>query len=176
MSYLSNLIAALGGRTPAPHGAPLSESDARHRVARLEQEVRDRDERIAAMQAEYAALREEKASAAAGAGEVQMEKLFKKLCAPLATLSTLAHAVRKGQAVEARDLADMVESVEKALMGFGLEPIGEPGTEAPFDSAAHQRMSGGSPHSGDQVRVRLPGYRLGKKILQKAMVSGKEEA
>ena len=172
MNYLTRLLAALCGR----QSAPLSEGETRTRLAKLELDLCDRDEKIARMQQDYAALQQEKARAAAGAGEEQMERLFKKLCGPLATLSTLAHAARSGQEVAAGDLADMVVSVEKALHGGGLEAIGEPGTEAAFDSALHQRMSGGAPRSGENVRVRLPGYRLGKKVLQKAMVSGKEEA
>ena len=169
--YFSRLAAAICGRADAP--APADEP--RARIAALESDLRDRDERILRMREEYAELEQARARAAATAGSEQMERLFKKLCGPLATLSTLAHAVRAGQSVEVRDLADLVVSVEKALHGFGLEPIGEPGAETAFDVAAHQRMSGGSPHGRESVRVRLPGYRLGQKVLQKAMVTGKEE-
>ena len=169
--YFARLLAALCGRAAgaAPASGPAGS------VAALQADLRERDERIARMRAEYAELEQARTRATETAGGEHMERLFKKLCGPLATLSTLAHAARAGQAVEARDLADLVVSVEKALHGFGLEPIGEPGAETAFDLAAHQRMSGISPHGGERVRVRLPGYRLGAKVLQKAMVTGKEE-
>jgi molecular chaperone GrpE (heat shock protein) len=172
-SYLARLCAALLGReTTAAPASPLSAP----LKSALELDLRERDERIAAMQREYAQLLQEKERAATEAGGEQMERLFKKLCGPLATLSTLAHAARADQPVEAREIADLVVSVEKALHAFGLEPIGEPGAEMPFEVALHQRMSGGAPHGGEHVRVRLPGFRLGQKVLQKAMVTGKREA
>ena len=169
--YLRRLWAAILGRpkTVAAPGTPTANR------GNLEAELRDRDERIAAMEGEYAQLQEDKARAVAESGGEQLERLFKKLCSPLATLSTLAHAARAGQPVEVRDLADLVVSLEKALTAAGLERVGEPGVEAAFDIALHQRMSGGAPHGGAPVKVRLPGYRLGAKVLQKAMVSGRED-
>lgn len=170
-SYFQCLWAAILGRhnPVAVSGTPMANR------GNLEADLRDRDERIAAMQREYAQLQEDKARAVAESGSEQLERLFKRLCGPLATLSTLAHAARAGQAIEVRDLADLVVSVEKALTSAGLERVGEPGVEAPFDIALHQRMSGGAPHGGVPVKVRLPGYRLGAKVLQKAMVSGRED-
>jgi molecular chaperone GrpE (heat shock protein) len=171
-NYLSRLCSALLGKPAQP---AINESEAHKKLAALELDMADRDERITKMQAEYAVLQEEKKRAQEGAGGEQLERLFKKISGSLATLSTLAHAARAGQDVKARDIADLVVSLEKALAGFGLEAIGEPGLEMPFDVAAHQRMSGGAPHGGESVRVRLPGYRMGRKVLQKALVTGKGE-
>jgi hypothetical protein len=73
MSYFSELLNALAGRTQAaaPVGAPVDQA----RLAALEMDLRERDQRSAAMQKEYAHL------AAAGAGQEQLQGLFKKLAA-----------------------------------------------------------------------------------------------
>jgi molecular chaperone GrpE (heat shock protein) len=37
-------------------------------------------------------------------------------------------------------------------------------------------MSGGAVHAGSPVTVQLPGYRMGERVLMKAMVSAVEDA
>lgn len=172
-NYFTRLWFALRGRDGGP---PLTDAESRARVAGLEMEVRERDERISRMREEYVLLERERDDAVAQAGEEALTRLFRKLSAPLATLGTVAHAAQEGQPVAVRELAGLVAGVEKALASCGLEPIGQPGGEVAFDSSLHQRMSGGSPHGGDRVRVRLLGYRHGCTVLQKAMVSDRDEA
>ena len=89
----------------------------------------------------------------------------------MANLATLTAAAEAGQEVEAGDLIHLLRSLEKELHRAGLESIGRVGEQAGFDVACHQRMSGGAVHAGTPVTVQLPGYRLGEKILLKAMVS-----
>ncbi len=178
--YFIRLWSAVCGRAvdlaPLSPVEPATDPTFAARLAGLEMDLRERDERIALMREEYALLERERDAVGAAAGEEQLTRLFRKLSAPLATLSTVSHAAREGQPVEVRDLADLVAGVEKALAGFGLEAIGQAGAELEFDTALHQRMSGGTPNGGDRVRVRLPGYRHGMVVLQKAMVSGREDA
>ena len=156
-----------------PPGA--GESELRSRIATLEMDVQQRDEQIAAMKREYASVETARDRAAAAGGQEQSEKLLRKLCGPLSNLATLGAAVKAGKDVSAGDMADLVGDMQKALAGAGLQMIGEPGQATTFDTAAHQRMSGGGVHPGSAVVVRIPGFKLGDKVLQKAMVSGKEE-
>jgi molecular chaperone GrpE (heat shock protein) len=177
MTYFQNLWAALLGRPSPPTGglpAGTSEADLRARIASLELDLRQRDGQIAQMKREYSALEAARARAEATGGQEQLEKLLRKLCGPLASLSTLAAAAKAGKDVSAADMAGLVSDLEKQLTAYGLKPIGEAGEQTSFDVAAHQRMSGGTVHAGSLVVVRLPGYRFGEKVLQKAMVTAKE--
>lgn len=177
MSYATNLMNALLGRIRAQApagGAAEAETALRARVAALEMDLRDRDERIAAMQKEYAALGVEGQRAAAGAGQQQLQQLFKKLTAPLATISALAALAESGKQVEAADMAAAFRSLEKQLHAAGLEQIGSFGQSTVFDVALHQRMSGAGVSAGTPVTVRMPGFRFAGQVLLKAMVTSKE--
>jgi molecular chaperone GrpE (heat shock protein) len=180
--YWHRLWQALLGRpeivvakTAATPVAPaLTETELRSRLAELELDLRQRDERIEQMKREYAALETEKSRTAATAGQDQMEKILRKVCGPLSNLATLAAATRSGKDVSAADMAQIVGDLQRQLAACGLTAIGEPGQHTDFDIAAHQRMSGGTVHTGTAVVVQIPGYRLGEKVLQKAMVTAKE--
>ena len=174
MSYFSEILAALAGRTQlaAPAGAPADQA----RTAALEMELRERDQRITSMQKEYANLDAAGKRAAAGAGSSELEQLFKKLAAPLSNLAALAALAGEGREVAAADVLSLLRSVEKQLKAAGLEAVGEVGAAVPFDVALHQRMSGGMVSAGTPVVVRTPGYRFAGKVLLKAMVTAKEPA
>jgi molecular chaperone GrpE (heat shock protein) len=171
--YWSRLLAAALGRLPpAPK---FDATDAAARVAGLELELRERDQRIQQMQAEYAALQAAKERAATAAGEEHIERLFRRLAGPLSNLEALAALSEAGHQAAPSDFAVLVRALANEAARAGLERIGTVAETAGFDPSLHQRMSGGSVHPGKQVTVRMPGYRLGNKILLKAMVSAKEE-
>ena len=174
MSYFSELLNALAGRSQAaaPAGAPVDEA----RIAALAMDLRERDQRIAAMQKEYANLEAAARRDAAGAGADQLEALFKKLAAPLSNLAALAAMAGEGREVAAADVVTLFRSVEKQLKAAGLEQVGGAGESVPFDVAVHQRMSGGMVSAGAVVVIRTPGYRFAGKVLLKAMVTAKETA
>jgi molecular chaperone GrpE (heat shock protein) len=172
MSYMKDLLTALLGRT-RPAAVP-GDAAASARAATLEMDLRERDQRIAVMRKEYATLETSSKRAAAGAGQEQLEQLFRKLAAPLASLSTLAALCDAGREVAAADLVSLLRSLEKQLKAAGLEQVGTPGESLCFDVAVHQRMSGGAVSAGTPVVVRSPGYRCGGKVLFKAMVTSKE--
>jgi len=176
MSYFSELMNALTGRA-RPEAQPatvVAPTEAQARAAALEMDLRERDERIAAMQKEYGALDIEWLRAAAGAGEGQLRHLFKKLAAPLSNFAALAALTESGQAVEANDLAMLFRGIEKQLRAAGLESLGAVGETVSFDIAVHQRMSGASVSMGTPVTIRTPGYRFAGQVLLKAMVTSKE--
>jgi molecular chaperone GrpE (heat shock protein) len=189
------LVAALLGRdVPAPsEAAPVKEespaapapvaaapaneelAEARARVATLEMDLRERDERIEKQRSEYGTLRAERDRSVGQAGREELEKLLKRLAGPLSNLAALTALAEAGQEVQAPDLVSLIRGVEKELVRAGLEAVGKVGETARFDVRVHQRMSGGEVRDGTPVTVRLPGYRLGEKVLLKAMVSAREE-
>jgi molecular chaperone GrpE (heat shock protein) len=187
-SYWGRLWAAILGRrpdaaeakpisepepTPAPVETPPPSADAalQAEVARLKLDLEDRDHRIATMQRDYQLLQETKSQETAAAGDEQLQKVFKKLSGVLANLVAMAQIADSGQAVDAASFVKLVHSLNRELGRAGLECIGKVGETVGFNVAEHQRMSGGAVHPDAPVIVRLPGFRFGQKILNKAMVS-----
>jgi len=154
----------------APEGAA---ADPRLRTAALEMDLRDRDEEIRRLRQEYERLREQAERQQAGAAAVGFEALARKLAPLLSQLATMQTLAGEGRAVRTEDVLKLFGKVEQVLAGAGLTPVGTVGTEEPFDTHWHQRMSGAALRDGDPVTVRFVGYRLGEAILLKAMVSGK---
>ena len=96
---------------------------------------------------------------------------MKKLSGPLSNIAVLRDAATAGEEVRVDDLLRLVTSLEKVLTRAGLEVIGHAGDATRFDSALHQRMSGGRVSDGVRVKIEVPGYRLRERVLQKALVS-----
>jgi molecular chaperone GrpE (heat shock protein) len=182
---LKRLWGALMGRNapptevPSPRVEPGPPDEERAqllaRVASLEMELRERDRRIEQMRAEYATLQAAKARAGAEAGQDQLEKLFKRLAGTLGNLNVLTAMAEAGREVDTGDLIQLIKGLEKEFGRAGLEPIGAVGEKTLFAVASHQRMSGGAVHDSVPVIVQVPGYRLGAKILIKALVSARED-
>ena len=112
---------------------------------------------------------------ASASTEELLEKLLRKLCGPMSNLAVLSEAARAGKDVAVGDMAALVADLEKQLAAVGMQIIGQPGETSEFNVALHQRMSGGDVHAGTPVVVRIPGYKLGEKVLQKALVTAKEQ-
>jgi molecular chaperone GrpE (heat shock protein) len=175
MSYLKRLIAALGGRDAEPENTGVGDAELRSRIASLEMDRQERDRSIATIRAEYSALEAERDRVAASAGQDNVDRLFKKLAGPLSNLSALVDLSQAGQDIAASDIVTLFHNIEKELARAGLERIGVAGQQTTFDTSFHQRMSGPTVHNGVPITVRIPGYRIGNKVLLKAMVSAKEE-
>jgi molecular chaperone GrpE (heat shock protein) len=150
-------------------------AEARAKAATLAMDLRERDEQLAAVRREYDALKADKERGVREAGREELEQLLKRLTGPLSNLMALVDLAEAGEDVERGDLATLARGLEKELVRAGLEPIGKTGAVTTFDVATHQRMSGGDVRAGTPVTVRLPGYRLGEKVLLKAMVSAGED-
>jgi len=170
--YWRRLWAALRGRDAAAGAIerPDDPVELKATVASLRLDLEERDERIAAMRAEYERLEASKQQSTAAAGQEELIAFLKKLSAPLSNITVLRAAAEAGEPVQVGDLLDLTASLEKVVTRAGLEPIGHPGQATHFDSAAHQRMSGGSVRDGATVTIEVPGYRFGKRVLQKALV------
>lgn len=178
IGYWQRLWAALAGRdawTPEPGTPDEQIAGLRAQVASLAMDLAERDRQIAQMRGEYGNLEVARQNAATGAGQEELARLFKRLSGTLANLAALTAAAEAGQPVEVGDLVSLFHSLEKDLARGGLEAIGKVGQKAEFDVACHQRMSGGAVHPGTPVTVHLPGYRLGDRVLMKAMVSATQD-
>jgi len=138
-------------------------------------DLAEREKQMEQMRSEYATLELSSQRALSGVGQEQLEKLFKKLAGSLANLTALTTMAEAGREVEVTDLTQLIRGLEKELARAGLEPIGQPGEQTLFETSYHQRMSGGAVQSGIPVTVHIPGYRLGEKVLLKAMVSTRDE-
>lgn len=181
--YFGRLFDSLLGRVPAPVTVTeirevirpsADEAELRAQAVSLRLDLDERDQRITAMQREYAVLQAAKEKAANDGGQEQLDQLFKKLTGTLSNLAALADLGQQGREIAATDLLGLFRSLEKELAHAGLERIGTTGEATTFDTALHQRMSGGTVQTGTEVILRIPGYRHGEKILLKAMVSTRE--
>ena len=171
--YFLRLCAALLGRDVLYDGDDLPDDPAKLKatVALLRLDIEERDERIGAMRDEYGQLEVSKQQSTASAGEEELTTLMKKLSGPLSNIAVLRDAASAGEDVLVDDLLHLVASLEKVLTRAGLEVIGHSGDASCFDPVVHQRMSGGSVRDGVPVKIEVPGYRLGGRVLQKALVS-----
>jgi len=171
--YLYGICKALLGKSPATVTGDANELASR--AASLEMDLREKNEQIEQMKREYANLEAQRDRAVDGGGQEQLEKLFKKLAGPLSNIAVLLACAERGEEVAAGDLAQLFKSLDKQFAAVGLETIGRPGQPAAFDSSIHQRVSGGTVRTGTPVSIELPGYRLGQKVIQKAMVSAAKD-
>ena len=144
------------------------------RVATLEMDVKERDERIERLQREFALERRRAETASSGAVDAGIEELARKAAGLFANLRAMCARHERGDEVRAGDVLKVAARIETLFAERGLEPLGEVDAEVPFDSRLHQRMSGGDVSDGDPVRVRFVGYRFSGKIVAKAMVSRTE--
>jgi molecular chaperone GrpE (heat shock protein) len=179
IGYWRRLWAALAGREPwTPHPGPADEQIAglRAQVASLEMDLAERDRQIAQMRSEYGNLEVATQNAATGAGQEELARLFKRLSGTLANVAALTAAAEAGRRGEGGDLISLIHSLEKDFARAGLEAIGKVGQKTEFAVAWHQRMSGGAVHPGTPVTVQFPGYRMGTRMLMKAMVSASEDS
>jgi len=150
---------------------PLTEAELRSRLAGCAMELREKDRQIEVIRREYAELKAGSDRHASEAGDRALEELFRKLINPLGQLSRFAALHQQGRVVELSDLLTIGSDIEHELIRVGLERVGETGQNVPFDSAAHQRLSGGPPKDSASVTLVSPGYRFKGKILLKASVT-----
>lgn len=183
MAALFNRNFAASGPEPAPipeisppavEPPPATASSAE--AARLRLDLEERNQRIASMQKEYETLEAARRRAASEAAAEQEEKVIKSLLRPLSNLATLMDLADSGNEIAVSDLVALGRSLEKELGRFGLERIGRTGEHIAFDPTLHQRMSGGTVAAGDDVAIAVPGFRLGSKVLTRAMVTSRANA
>lgn len=144
------------------------------RIAELEMDLAERDERIAALLEDAAAQRAAALSEAKTAAADRMHHLLRHLSPLIAQGDAMRNFHASGQAVRVDDALTLLEKIERAMIDDGLARIGAVGEETTFDSRWHQRLSGGDVRGGDQVVVRFVGFRQTERVVTKALVSRKE--
>jgi molecular chaperone GrpE (heat shock protein) len=171
--YWRRVIDSVLNRRPEPgsSGPDASPAELRARIASLEMDVADRDQRIAVMREEYAASAQSGLRSADSASGKATEDVVKRLAGALSNAAVLGALAKSGKEVAASDALALLADIERQLGRAGVERIGEVGEEIRFDTAQHQRMSGGTARADSKAVVRMPGYRLGERVLLKAMVS-----
>jgi len=172
-SRLKSALAALvGDAQPAPSPEPGSPEAT---IAALRLDLDERDRRIEALLKEAEAARGAAPAEAESAAADRMHKLLRRLAPLMAQADAMRQFEAEGKPLRAEDAFALMGKIEKALAEEGVERIGEAGAEVAFDQSLHQRLSGGDVRAGDPVRVRFVGFRKGKAILNKALVSRKED-
>jgi len=82
---------------------------------------------------------------------------------------TAANAIAQNPNLPAQRVIKLLNPLEKLLQWWGVERIGEVGTEIPYNPGQHQLLSG-TAQRGEMVRVRYVGYQQGNKLLYRAQV------
>lgn len=146
-------------------------SDLNFKILCLEKEIEEKNQTINQMRKEYNRLIEEiKAVKTKREGDFA-GNILSSIANRLSILVVLAYAIKNGAQTNANEIAEQVLGLEKELMDCGLEPIGRPGETVQYDVAIHQPMGNQLFEQGEKVIIRIPGYRVEKRILIKAYVS-----
>jgi len=85
-------------------------------------------------------------------------------------LALQSRLIDEGNPVRAKDVMALAGALARVLEKNGLERMGTPGERVAFDPVLHRSTGGAVLLEGTDVTVRGPGYRLGGKVLCKAMV------
>jgi molecular chaperone GrpE len=154
----------------AAEGSPES------RIASLEMDLQERDQKIARLRREFDLQSRQSGQAVADAAAGELERLARRAAPLLSQLSTLQAMADAGREVRPHDLLKLAGKIRQLFVDAGLEPLGRCGEVSPFDTRIHQRLSGGDVREGDPVKVRFEGYRFHDTVVTKAMVSRQEES
>ena len=130
------------------------------------QAQQDAQAALRALEAEQAA----RSDAVTATVAARLEPALADAAATLAQLALQDRLLAEGKPVAAKDVLALARGLGRSLERLGLVGIGQPGENATFDSTIHQMLSGSAPAPGTVVVLRMPGYRLGEKVVRKAMV------
>lgn len=160
--------------TKVLHHTPESVDDRvltlQSRIAELELQLREAETSIAALQREAA----ERAATFTSQMDQRLTDKFadltNSLATPLLQLMAMKAFVVSGRTIDAGDVLKVAARILTELTRFGIFPIGDVDQEVPFEPAKHQPSGGATPIPGDLVRIDLPGFMLGDRILRRAIV------
>ncbi|MBU1488135.1 nucleotide exchange factor GrpE [bacterium] len=91
----------------------------------------------------------------------------------MAQLALQSRLIEEGKPVGARDVMALAQGLVRVFEKQGLASFGEVGAETDFNPAQHQPLGGPAPGAGAKVVVRVQGYKLGSKVVKKALVEGR---
>lgn len=163
-----DLWRALTGKPTRGEAAALEEiAELRSRVDRLTQETRELRELTAIQRSRIDQLE----AARVAAPPDRLEALFESVAAHLSQLRLQGHLMERGREITGRSVMALASHVIEAIESLGLEPIGTPGEEIPFDPATCRPINAGASFQpGQLVAVKFVGYRCKNNIVHKALV------
>ena len=137
-------------------------------AARLEAE--EARQMAAALRRELDAERASRDNAIEAALQARLEPALDDAATIIGQLALQARLIEQGKPVGARDVMALASRLAKCFEKLGLVPLDKAGDQALFDSTRHQPMGGFSPEQGAPVAIKIPGCRLGQRILKKSIV------
>lgn len=163
-----DLWRALTGKPTRGEATALEEiGELRTRVHRLVQETNELRELTAIQRSRIDQLE----AARVATPPDRLEALFDSVAAHLSQLRLQGHLMERGREISGRSVMALASHVVEAIENLGLERIGTPGEEIPFDPTTCRPINAGvSFESGQLVVVKFVGYRYNGNIVHKALV------
>lgn len=126
----------------------------------LNQQLDERGAQIVKLQQEYKTLQNQREESPRRSARRARLQVFSRLRSIATQLPTLRAAAEEGTEVSAKDVLDMLTSLDQALSDMRFTPIGEVGEFMEFDPIHHRAVGKGarSVAPGDLVKVRFIGY------------------
>ncbi|MGB9602020.1 MAG: hypothetical protein ACPMAG_04445 [Limisphaerales bacterium] len=161
----------IGRRRTSVRATEVVLSDLEYKLACLRKEVEGRDRAIEQMRREYERLQESLKGIESKTRGDATRIFLSSFANRLSLLVVLACGIKDGKQIDVKEIADQILALEKELAGYGLEPVGRPGEKVKYDVRVHQGMGSDLIEDGEEVVVRIPGYKYENQILIKAYIS-----
>lgn len=136
----------------------------------LEKEKQDLQQQVKAWQKKYSALNQELEKLPKQLTEDWQKETFAQLQSLLANYPTAKVMVKLKPDLPAKNLIALLKPLEGVWQNWGIEQIGKPWQQVPFNPQLHQPDSEDIIES-ELVYIRFVGYRQGDRILLPAKVS-----
>ena len=184
-SRLAAAWAALRGQLPLVPGQPVTSStltpvtppqgdeallESRASASRWRLAAEESAHAVAALRREMEAERAQRIDAEAAALSARLEGPLSDAAGTLGQLALQARLIEEGKPVTSRDVMALTQNLSRAFAALGLNPAAAVGDAVTFDPALHQPLGGAAPTPGSAVTIRLPGYRLGGRLLRKSFI------
>lgn len=156
----------------AAHSAALENAllDARAEAARQRLAAEECEQTAATLRRELEAERAGRSDAIAAAVQSRIEAPLTDAAATIGQLALQARLIEEGQPITARDVMALAQNLSRACAALGLEPAAAVGDAVPFDPALHQPLGGPALAPGAAITIRIPGCRLGGRLVKKSFV------
>lgn len=143
---------------------------ARAEAARQRLRAGDAEGFAAALRRELDAERDNRGRAAAAAVNARLDPVLTEAASLLGQLAVQARLLEEGKPVGALDVMALALRLTAVFERLGLAALGAPGQRVAFHADQHQPFGGTSPAPGAVVVIKVPGYRLGERVVRKSLV------
>lgn len=173
-------LAPVTGSLPAPPPVPTTAREApadddallaaRADVARQRLRADEAEARAANLHRELDAERQSRAWAVATAVDARLDPVLADAASLLGQLALQASLLAGGKPVGARDVMALAQRLAVVFERLGLVALGAPGERVAFHAEQHQPFGGTALPPGAVVVIKVPGYRLGERVVRKSLV------